>query len=202
MSLTLNLDHPLSEVHRRIIEDSRYSAGFRYGVPRKGHPEGTVGNHLLDLKINLATMGNYGDINLSEDESWKLLILIEVHDIMKYAAKPDSPIIDPQSHASLAKAFLSEFVDDEDLLNIVQAHDENLALWQQQKAKGKYSDERLKERVLDKIKDIELLLLFQILDAYTPGKTDMREMPRWFVDQVHKHRPVPRIYRALELFGL
>lgn len=193
-------EHPLSQLLFKIVNDDRYKQGIAYGAPRKGHPEGTVGKHLIDLDRNVDKMFEGGW--LAGDEYWKLRILVHTHDIMKYAAKPDSAIIDPQSHASLAAKFLSEFSDDQDLINIVQAHDENLALWQQHKAKGMYKEDRLKERVIDKVKDIELLLLFQICDAYTPGKTDMKEMPRWFVDQVNKYMYTPRVYKVLEFFGL
>jgi len=197
----LKYQHPLTDTLNKIMSDARYVEGIKYGVPRKGHPEGSVGKHIADLLANLDKMWEGGW--LSGDEFWKLTILIHVHDIMKYAAKPDSAINDPQSHASLAAKFLSEFSDDKDLINMVQAHDENLALWQRFKLKGSYPEERLKERVLDKIKDIELLLLFQIIDSSTPGKTDMKVMPRWFVDEVNKHNIyTPRVYSVLELFGL
>ncbi len=186
----------------RIMADPRYEAGLLYGVPRKGHSEGTVGKHLVDLQCNLIKMRTGGIVDIEEDEYWKLLLLIHIHDIMKYCCKHDSPIIDPQSHASLARKFLAEFSDDEDLQNIVQAHDENLALWQQQKSRGNYRADRLEERIIDKIKDIELLLLFQIIDGFTDGKTDNRPMLRWFVDQVNCYVATPRVYKALELFGL
>jgi Holliday junction resolvasome RuvABC ATP-dependent DNA helicase subunit len=150
-------------------------------------------------------------VDIATEEYWKLLLLIHVHDIMKHAATPDSAIIDPNSHASLARKFLAEFSDDEDLQNIVQAHDENLALWLKFKTNGKVNSgvalhssitSRLEDRVINKIKDIELLLLFQIIDGATEGKTDMKEMLRWFVDEVNKYRPTQRVYKALELFGL
>ena len=185
-----------------IFKDPRYKAGLRYGVPRKGHPEGTVGKHLVDLQCNLVKMRTGGIVDVKSDEYWKLFILILVHDIMKHAATPDSAIADPNSHASLARKFLAEFSDDEDLQNIVQAHDENLALWLNFKTRGHVNFGRLQDRVINKIKDIELLLLFQIIDGATEGKTDMKEMLRWFVDEVNVYRSTPRVYKALELFGL
>jgi hypothetical protein len=197
------LDDQFAGVFEKIFNDPRYHEGLKYGVPRKGHPEGTVGKHLVDLQCNLIHMRLGGIVEAGSIEYQKLLLLIHVHDIMKYAATPDSPIIDQNSHASLARKFLAEFLDDDDLQNIVQAHDENLALWQQQKNKGKYSVERMKERVIDKIEDIDTLLLFQLIDGFTEGKTDMRSMLRWFVGEVASYRHVSeRVFKALELFGL
>jgi hypothetical protein len=46
------------------------------------------------------------------------------------------PILSPNSHASLAKAFASEFIGDEDLLNRIQFHDVNYSLWKQFAATG------------------------------------------------------------------
>jgi hypothetical protein len=179
----------------RIKEDPRYKAGLAYGKPRLGHAEGSVGNHLADLDANLQAIRHL----LSSKEYCKLALLIHVHDTMKYAAKMDAPIRDPESHASLARKFLAEFVDDHDLLQMVQFHDEGFALFKQFEAKGKYSRRRLNENVLA-IGDIELYLLFTVIDGHTPSKED--GMVRWFVDEVNKHRSTPRVYEAMSALGL
>ena len=70
----------------------------------------------------------------------KLRILIHTHDTFKADAKRGVAIWHPQSHASLARAFLGEFCDDEDLLAMVQLHDEPYALFLQTQRTGRVNE--------------------------------------------------------------
>ena len=90
------------------------------------------------------------------------------------------PITHPRSHASLAKDFLAEFVNDDDLLAMAQLHDEPYALWRAQIG-GKRTDQRL-ESLMAAITDWNTFLLFQIIDNCTAGKD--RSPLRWFFGQV------------------
>lgn len=108
-------------------------------------------------------------------------MLIHVHDTFKADAKSGVPIVDPRSHASLARAFLAEFCNDADLLAMVQFHDEPFALWQQIVNKGAYNPDRL-AALIDAIEDWNLFLAFLIIDGCTAGKS--REPLRWFFEEV------------------
>src|SRR5262245_18791904 len=88
-----------------LTRDERYLANLEWGQPRRGHPEGTVRAHIAELERNLDGLRP----RLTEDETWKLRILIHTHDSFKAEAKSGVPIGDPRSHASLARAFLAEF---------------------------------------------------------------------------------------------
>jgi hypothetical protein len=187
-----------------IINDPRYTEGITYGKPHTGHAEGTVKAHLVDLENNLKKLDDGLGIRLHETEYWKLKILIHTHDTFKFWAKRDSAIEDPQSHASLAKKFLAEFTQDEDLLNIVQYHDEGYALWKQVETRGSYNKARFTKAICI-IKDLELFLFFTILDGFTPSKEPKRI--RWFINEVDSAvadhiTKLPRIYWALEVFGI
>ncbi len=56
---------------------------------------------------------------LSEEEYWKLKLLIHTRDTFKGESQPGVSITDPRSHASLARAFLTTHCDDADLLAMV-----------------------------------------------------------------------------------
>jgi hypothetical protein len=187
---------PYWKILSKIMSDERYVEGVKYGRPRPGHDEGTIAAHIEDLEQNLLRVNT----KISGEEFWKLAILVHVHDTFKGSAVKDSPIMDPKSHASLAREFLKEFLDDSDLLDMVQFHDENRALYMQVEDRGKYSQKRLLERVVERIKDIDLYLIFTIIDGYTPSKE--HKMLRWFVDQVNLHRATPRVYEILGVFGI
>lgn len=194
--------NPFESVFLNIVSHPKYARGITYGKPRRGHAEGTVANHLKDLDANLDRIRG----TIDDNWFWKLKILIHVHDTFKKWATHDCPIDDHNSHASLARDFLSKFIEDDDLLKMVQWHDENYALWKQMKKTGHYNEARLKSRVLS-IVELELFLTFTVIDGYTPSKMALgtEETPeklRWFIEEVSKHRKVPYAHMVLELFGL
>jgi hypothetical protein len=171
----------MEQLIHRIISDPRYIKNIEYGEPRSGHPEGKIKVHIADLEQNLERLAP----QISEDQYWKLKFLIHVHDTFKAEAIPDSPILSPDSHASLARKFASEFTEDTDLLNMVQFHDVNFVLWRQYEATGSYDQGRFRS-LLDTIQDWDLFLLFLIMDGSTKGKDP--EKLRWFIGEVQKYK--------------
>jgi hypothetical protein len=171
----------MKDIFEKITADTRYQKNIEYGEPRSGHPEGKVKYHIAELEENLEKLAEHG---ISEEQYWKLKFLIHVHDTFKAEAIPDSPILSPNSHASLAKAFASEFTADDDLLNMIQFHDVNFSLWKQFAATGSY-DVRRFETLLETIQDWDLFLMFLILDGSTKGKEPGKT--GWFLYEVRKH---------------
>ena len=159
------------------IADPRYQAHLDWGESRPGHPEGTIRAHIAELERNLDALKP----KLSECDYWKLKLLIHTHDTFKPDAEPGVAITHPRSHASLARAFLTEFCDDADLLAMVQYHDEPFALWRQQKSRGRF-DQRRFAALLEAIQDWNLFLAFNIIDGCTAGKS--REPLRWLFEHV------------------
>jgi hypothetical protein len=164
-------------VYESIVADPRYRANLDWGAARPGHPEGTVRAHIAELEGNLEALRP----KLSDEDHWKLKILIHTHDSFKGEARRGSAITAPDSHASLAQAFLATLCSDEDLLDMVQYHDEPFALWRQFAMKGKFNEERF-AALLDRIQDWNLFLAFSIIDNCTDGKS--REPLQWLFRQV------------------
>lgn len=174
----------MKEIISKIRTNHRYLKNIEHGEPRSGHPEGKVKYHIIELEEILERMRLKG---ISDDQYWKLKFLIHIHDTFKAEAVPDSPIESPHSHASLARKFASEFTDDEDLLNMIQFHDVNYALWKQFDTTGSYDVRRFK-RLLRTILDWKLFLIFIIIDGSTKGK-DRSKLP-WFIDEVSKFKAI------------
>jgi hypothetical protein len=160
-----------------VTADPRYLANLDWGEPRPGHPEGTIRAHIAELESNLDALRD----KLTDDDYWKLKLLIHTHDSFKAKSQPGLPIADPCSHASLARAFLATHCDDADLLAMVQYHDEPFALYRQVQAKGKYDRERF-NALLKAIRDWDLFLAFNIIDGSTAGKS--REPLYWLFREV------------------
>src|SRR5437868_13268962 len=161
--MDMNCDYQTA--FERVTADARYLQNLDWGQPRSGHPEGTVRAHIAELEGNLKRFRS----RLSDEEFWKLKLLIHTHDSSKAEAASGAPITDPRSHASLARAFLAEFCDDSDLQAMVQFHDEPYALWRQVNLKGKHNPERF-NALLSAIKDWNLFLTFLLIDGCTEGK--------------------------------
>jgi hypothetical protein len=160
-----------------VVLDPRYIANLDWGEPREGHPEGTVRAHISEIEGTLEALRP----KLSDDDYWKLKLIIHTHDSFKANAKVGAAISDPMSHASLARSFLAEYCPDSDLLAIVQYHDEPFALYRQFEAKGKYNLGRL-NNLIAAIKDWNLFLAFNIIDGCTAGKS--REPLRWLFREI------------------
>jgi hypothetical protein len=172
----------MKDMLEKIMAAPRYLQNIEYGEPRAGHPEGKVRFHIAELEGNLENLVPRG---ISEEQYWKLKFLIHVHDTFKAEATPDVAIRNPKSHASLARKFASEFIVDEDLLNMIQLHDVNYALWKQFKATGSYDAKRF-ENLLNTIQDWDLFLMFLIIDGCTTGKD--RSKLIWFLREVAKFK--------------
>jgi hypothetical protein len=160
-----------------ITADPRYLKNLDWGEARPGHPEGTVRAHIAEIELNLEVLRS----KLTDDEYWKLKLLIHTHDSFKGESKQGVAIPDPASHASLARAFLVVHCDDADLLAMVQYHDEPFALYRQVECKGNCNPERF-GALLTAIKDWNLFLAFNLIDGCTAGKS--REPLRWLFREV------------------
>jgi hypothetical protein len=165
------------EIFAAITSDPRYQRNLDWGKVRPGHPEGTIRAHIAELERNLERLRE----KLSETDYWRLKVLVHTHDTFKGEARPGAPIAAPNSHASLARAFLAEFCDDADMLAMVQYHDEPFALWRQVKLKGRLNEERL-DALLTNVRNWNLFLAFNIVDGCTEGK--QRDSLRWLFRQV------------------
>jgi hypothetical protein len=172
----------IKDIVEKIMTDPRYLKNIEYGEPRAGHPEGKIKFHIAELEKNLEKLVSRG---ISEEQYWKLKFFIHVHDTFKAEATPNTRILSSKSHASLAKKFASEFIDDEDLLNMIQLHDVNYALWLQFARTGTYDAQRF-HHLLDTIQDWDLFLLFLIIDGSTKGKD--RSKLIWFIQEVAKYK--------------
>jgi hypothetical protein len=185
-----------------VQADPRYLSNLDLGKPRRGHPEATARAHIAELESNLKALA----LPAQSQEHSKLLLLIHVHDSFKPESEPGVAITHPNSHASLARAFLAQHCCDPDLLEMVQYHDEPFALYRQALHKGEAHPERL-QSLLGRIRDWPLFLKFLLIDGYTAGKSveplewalrhlaaplGLQEQTRWWLDLLRRREPLAR----------
>ena len=160
-----------------MVTDPRYLANLDWGEPREGHSEGTVRAHIAEIEPNLERLRP----KLSEEDYKKLKLLVPTHDAFKGEAQPSVPVADPRSHASLARAFLAMHCPDDDLLAMVQYHDEPFALYRQVETDGTYNQIRC-EALMRAMRDWNLFLAFNIIDGCTGSKS--RDPLYWLFREV------------------
>jgi HD domain len=145
--------------------------GLAWGEPRRGHPEGAVGEHVADL---LETIERWGETGKRRED---LRFLALVHDSLKYRVKGWLPRTGENHHATRARRFAEGYTDDERLLAAIEQHDRPYNLWRKMQRKGRPDEHGLSE-MLDRLPDLGLFLRFVELDGSTEGKNP--EPLHWF----------------------
>lgn len=172
-----------------LLAHPYYQENLDWGRPRRGHPEGSLRRHIEDLEQNLRRILDL----LQEGEEDRLRLLIHVHDICKPDAWTGVLSDDPNNHAYLAREFLTQFCQDPALLAMTQLHDDGYLLYTY--FRGSY-DLRIRfQDIRDRVGELDLFLLFNVIDACIPGKNP--QALDWFLDQMARTHPVsPRVFEA------
>lgn len=105
------------------MADPRWRRGSAWGSPRPGHPEGAVAAHVADVLANLDRQ------RLAPDERRKLRLVAILHDAMKAEVDGAHPSAGDNHHAVRARRFAEAYVDDPDVLELVELHDEAYNAW-------------------------------------------------------------------------
>lgn len=166
---------PESDLERRIIQDDDFVQGLFWGKPRFGHPEGRVLFHVREV------LDNVDKLTISTEDRTKLRLITLVHDSFKHREdKTTQPRDWSKHHGVLARKFMEQLITDQQILNIIELHDEAYYSW---RLKHIYRDieagnKRL-SRLLETIDSArQLYYLFFKCDTRTGDKN---QAPlRWF----------------------
>ena len=157
---------PETDLEASFLEDAEFRRGLQWGVPRFGHPEGSIMAHIVEVNANIDTLP------VDAETRRKLRIISWVHDTFKHIEDKGFPRDWTRHHAVYARKFLEQYIDDELLLNVVELHDEAYYAWRlahlyHQLAK---SDERIRV-VRERVGDYwQLFYLFFKCDTCTGDK--------------------------------
>jgi hypothetical protein len=132
---------PETSLEASFLEDEEFCRGLVWGVPRYGHPEGTIWRHILEVNENIDGM------DITSEERRLLRIVNWVHDTFKHIEDKGNPRDWTKHHAVYARKFLERYLDDEWLLSIVELHDEAYYCWRLAYLydRPRESEERLRE---------------------------------------------------------
>jgi hypothetical protein len=122
--LIKNIIKPQSGIEIAICENPEFERGALYGKPRKGHPEGQVIYHIEEVLNNIEKF--YGD---DEDKS-DLRIIAILHDSFKHKVDRNQPKVGENHHGMIARRFAEKFSIHQDVLQVIQYHDDAYNAWQ------------------------------------------------------------------------
>ena len=149
-----------------IFNDPEYIIGLTWGKPRPGHPEGSVQAHINDVIANIDTV--YKD----DDDYEKHIFIARVHDTFKYQVGTSLPKSGENHHAMKARRFAEKYIDDKDVLDIIELHDEAYNSWRKGSLKNDWDGATKRaNKLINRLgKNIDLYLKFYICDNSTGDK--------------------------------
>jgi hypothetical protein len=159
---------PETELEASIIGDPEWLDGAASGQPRRGHPEGTVSVHIEDVLANVDSEA----VDSADRQRLRLVALI--HDTFKNRVDRGQPLTGENHHAMIARRFAERFVDDDEVLEVIELHDEAYNAW----VKGDRGDkcdaaEARAQRLLDRLgTSRDFYLRFYRADNRTGSKSD------------------------------
>lgn len=164
---------PENKLEEEILKDKVVIDGLDWGKPRNGHPEGQVCLHVEQI------LKAIDDLKVDVNERWSLRLLAIVHDSFKVNAKGSC-----DNHGTIARKYIAKYIDDEDLLSMLELHDKPYSIWRTFNQTGKFRQVAF-EKMLEQIKDIKLFLKFVKLDGGVKGKDST---PRdWFENKLKEY---------------
>ncbi len=169
---------PETPLERAICADPAWRAGVAWGEPRSGHPEGTVIAHVGDV------LANVDRVALGAADRERLRLAALVHDAFKRDVDRSLPKTGENHHAMRARRFAERHLDDPDLLDVIELHDDAYLAWRHGRRSGDWDGAERRARALigrldgDSGERFGLYLRFYRADNETDGKTD--EHRHWF----------------------
>jgi HD domain len=174
---------PEGRVEQQIVFDEEWIEGAAWGDPRPGHPEGIVAGHIAEVLENIER------IALDGEDRQRLRFVALIHDTFKHRVDRERARTGDNHHATIARRFAEKYTDDDELLKVVELHDEAYNSWIKGERGGKWeAAEQRARRLVDRLgSSLGLYLRFYRADNTTGSKS--QEPLQWFEQLVSPHLP-------------
>jgi len=172
---------PANALEQRIILDPEWQAGLFFGKPRRGHPEGQIWPHILEVMENVEMLQG----QVAEESIERLRLITLIHDSFKYKVNEHKSHLKQNHHAYIARVFAEKYIEDSALLDIIELHDEayyawRMGGWYQDWLSARYRLHQLLERLGNSLQEY---YLFFKCDTQT-GDKDQSPLI-WFEEELH-----------------
>jgi hypothetical protein len=172
---------PETPLEARIVSDPDWSEGAAWGEPRPGHPEGAVAAHIAEVLSNIELHA------LDRDDRERLRVVALIHDTFKHRVDRERPRRGENHHATIARRFAERHVDDREILEVIELHDEAYNAWRKGQHGGKWqAAEARAERLIERLgRSVGFYLRFYRADN-AAGSKEQRPVV-WFEELVGRH---------------
>lgn len=168
-----------NELESKILSHPDVQDGLYWGVPRFGHPEGKVIYHVKEI------FDNIDKLDVDSEFRRKLRLIALTHDTFKYQENKNKLSSAPKiHHGCIAQNFLKDYLDDQDILQVIKTHDDAYYAWRSDYA---YRDPesakvKLKKLLEDNKGHLNLYYTFFVCDTRTGDKN--QSPIRWFEEKI------------------
>jgi hypothetical protein len=169
---------PETPLEEKIISDPEFMEGMLYGKPRRGHPEGKVIFHIEEVLKNV-------DKYCTPENREKLRLIAILHDAFKYKVNHEKAKMGENHHAMIARRFSEKHLNDLEILEIIELHDEAYNAWSTGKKGNWFNALERAERLIERLQtSVPLYLAFYRCDNETGNKGQDNYL--WFVNIVQR----------------
>jgi|ERR1035437_133027 hypothetical protein len=173
---------PETELERQIISDQRFITGALSGKPRRGHPEGQVIYHIGHVLANVDKLSN-------KNNREKLRLIAIIHDCCKYEVNRSLPRVGDNHHAVRARNFAEKYITDNEILEIIELHDNAYNAYQKKVKSGDFKGEKRAFELIERLGDsLELFLTFYACDNQTGDKDSLDR--EWFEKMIDDYKSI------------
>ncbi len=158
---------PETPLEHSITSDPEWIDGMLWGVPRPGHPEGSVGKHTIEVLANVDRFA------ASEAERQELRLIALLHDCRKHLVGGRGGT----DHCLEARRYSERFLEDERLLQVIEHHDDVFRIYRRlmrdYPLRSRAADEMLGELLscLREYDCLDLFIVFFRCDTLTGDKS-------------------------------
>ena len=164
-----------TELERRILADPEWAEGARWGKPRRAHPEGSIAAHVAEV------LEHVDRVAIDDEDRRRLRLVALVHDTFKHRVERRLPRVGRNHHGAIARRFAERYIDDAELLEVIELHDEAYNAWQKGQRDGNWprAEQRAAALIQRLGRNLPLYLAFFHCDNATGDKRP--DSYEWFV---------------------
>jgi hypothetical protein len=171
---------PENGIEEAIIKDDEFIEGACWGKVRSGHPEALIALHIQEVLANIDKF--YAD----DEDRQNLRLIAIIHDTFKYKVDNTKPKSGANHHGNIARRFAEKYVDNSDVLFVIEFHDDAYNAWSQGDRRGDwYGAERRANKLIQGLLEInclDLYVKFYKCDNATGDKS--QENFNWFCNLI------------------
>lgn len=177
----IKLLQPQTHLEKHLLGVAEFRKGLFWGKPRFGHPEGMVVFHIKEV------LDNIHKLQVDDDTREQLRTIAYSHDTFKYLEEKIGKGPDRSNHHSvLARKFMEDYITDQNVLDVIEYHDEAYYCWRLQHLYNRKEEgtARMNEMLSKLNGNIQLFYLFFKCDTRTGDK--IQAPLHWFENTVDR----------------